>query len=148
MTVMNNKQPSVLKIVIKSTVLVFILSMMILLMVFTVQYAAGTYDISMSMAEKMDMCEECYRDKNYSKMRDSMQLFDAYEESFDVYWEAVNGYADYMQYLQWSNTAEEDVEGSEEMAEYYREKIIKNAENCKFSGNKKQLEEYANVINK
>lgn len=135
------------RIVIKFCALGFILLMTILFMVFMVQYTAGEHEAGMNLADQMDAYEDYYREKNYSKLRDYLQLFDGYDESFDMYWEAVDGYADYMQYIQWSNTSEDDVEGSQEIARIYKEKVIKNAENCKFSENKKQLEGYVNSIN-
>jgi len=99
-----------------------------------------------STADVIERCDAVYYEEKYSDLWHDLRLYDAYDENFDVYWEMVNGYRDYMQYKQWVTTPVDKIPESTEMAESYRKKVIENAENCKFDQNKKKLAAYAKEI--
>lgn len=141
-------QPTKLRIIVKFCTLLLGLYLLITFMFFTVQYATGSYDVILTKAEQMDCYERLYKENNYSELRDALLLYDAYDEEFDLYWEAVNGYGDYMQYLQWEKSMNAKIEGSEEMVARYEDIVNNNFLHCEFEKNKSQLEAYVNRIKK
>ena len=98
------------------------------------------------MLTRIERCDREYYDKEYGELYNWLVLDDCKEEEFDIYWEIINGYLDYCMYRQWSNCDEDKLPGSSEKAEYYREKVIENANNVKFSLNAKRLEELAGKV--
>ncbi|MBQ4069228.1 MAG: hypothetical protein IJC76_08255 [Lachnospiraceae bacterium] len=110
-------------------------------------YAEGDeYSEGDDMVSRIERCDGEYYEKNYGELYNWLVLDDCKEEEFDIYWEMVNGYFDYCQYRQWSNCDEDKLPGSIEKAQYYREKVIDNANNVKFSMNQRRLEEFAEEL--
>lgn len=142
----NKKQPTALGIIIKSLILSFLVFILGGIMIFTITYVfIGDYETS--EADIVNGCNGYYYEKEYGELRNYLLLFDAFGENYDMYWEIVDGYGDYMQYVQWSSTSEDDVSGSSEMAEHYRKKVEENVNNCKFSQNEEQLRVYLDEVN-
>ena len=105
-------------------------------------YAEGDeYSEGDDMVSRIERCDREYYEKRYGELYDWLIMDSCREEEFDIYWEVVNGYYDYYQYRQWSNSEEMGVAGSSEKAEYYRERVINNASNVRFSLNEGRLEE-------
>ena len=53
---------------------------------------------------------------------------------------------DFIQYNQWKSAKEEGLTECEDKIEYYRQKVMANAENCLFVKNKDKLLGYAEQI--
>ena len=96
----NAKKPSVIKMILKT---IFVLGMAIgwlftavslVWMVF--EEATDYYD---SDAYRMNRCDEYYYEKDYAEMLDYMNLYQMYDEKYDVYWEVVDAYVDLQEYL-------------------------------------------------
>jgi len=93
------------------------------------------------LADVVEICDSYYYEREFAKLRETLILNAAFEDIFDKYWEAVNGYCDYMQYNQWKLTPSEEVITSE-----YKQTVIDNYENLKFEDNKKILKEYCDAV--
>ncbi|MBQ9765283.1 MAG: hypothetical protein IJW18_03690 [Lachnospiraceae bacterium] len=139
-------KPSILKIVLKAVAALFLLYMFVNIMIFTIFYMDEVGDYDDNLAYQVDGCNRYYYQKEYAELRDYLMLYNSYEDEFDMYWEIVDGYADYRQYLQWLQTPEDRVQGSSEMATMYKQRVIDNALNCRFEQNRAQLTKYAEEI--
>lgn len=62
------------------------------------------------------------------------------------YWEVVNARGDYDRYVQWKMAADKGVEDGEEQMRFFRNQVIKNAKECKFPKNQKELESFAKAV--
>lgn len=133
------------KLVLKTLAVLFLLGMLVEIMIFTIGFVAEERR-GESAAEIMEWCDGYYYEKEYHELWHNLRLYDAYSPEFDKYWEMVNGYRAYMQYKQWMATPADKMPESVTMTEEYKKKVIKNAENCKFEENKKQLDAYAKEI--
>lgn len=110
-------------------------------------YAEGDeYSEGSDIVSRLDRCDGRYYDQEYGELYYKLVLSNCVEEEFDKHWEVVNGFLDYYLYKQWSNCDESRLPGSYEKAEYYREKVIENANNVEFSLNQKRLEELAEEV--
>lgn len=110
-------------------------------------YAEGDeFSENDDIVTRIERCDREYYDKEYGELYNWLVLDDCKEEEFDIYWEIINGYSDYYMYRQWSNCDEDKLPGSGEKAEYYREKVIDNANNVKFSLNQRRLEELVEEV--
>lgn len=87
-----------------------------------------------------EMAQEYYEEGRYGYLRMLLHLYDFYDEKFDVYWEAVDGYRDYQEALQYKQS------GDEEEKEAIVEKVIGNARKCKFESNQTILDTWAKEV--
>lgn len=146
MTINPSRPPSIFKIVCKGLAAFFLLWILLYFMIYTIGFVADENGFNRNLAEQVDCCNRYYYEKEYVELREYLLLYDAYDETFDMYWEIVDGYCDYMQYQQWAATPADRVPESIGMMEEYREKIMGNAQNCSFAQNQKQLDIYAAEI--
>lgn len=146
LTKKNNKKPSVFKIIVKLVLALFLLYIFLGLMIGMIYLINEDEYYDNNLAKQVDWCNRYYYEKDYAGLRDHLQLYDDYDEAFDMYWEMADGYSDYMEYKQWLVTPEDRVPGSSDMASYYRQRVIDNAANCEFEQNKGQLQKYAESI--
>lgn len=98
------------------------------------------------MSSYVNACDRYYYEKQYGQLRDYLFLYELYDDTFDVYWEVVNGYCDYIECVQWASAAETGLDGSISIAEQYLQKVAENAENCRFPANEERLCEYVNML--
>ena len=106
------------------------------------EHNVDTYD----QAEQIRFLDNYYYEGKYGDVRKLLSLYDLYDDIYDKYWEAADGNLDYLEYRQWKRAEAAGVEGSAAQVEQYREKVLANAENCQFSSNQRQLEEYADAV--
>ncbi len=97
---------------------------------------------SKNKADLVNACDTYYYEGEYGELRDYLLLYDAFDETFDKYWEIVDGYADYVQYEQWKAT-----NGADKKVEEYKQKVTSNYQNCQFETNKNVLKKYYEEIN-
>ena len=139
------KGPSVFGFVIKTAVALGMVLFLILIagiILETISEKNGMKDATW----KMDYMDSLFYDHKYTEIRTELELYELDGEEFDIYWEIVNGYADYMDYLQWARTTEDMVEGSSQKAAEYQQKVIRNAESCRFERNQKQLNAWKEAL--
>lgn len=140
------REPSVFRIACKFLVCLLLIALLYYEAVFTIAFVVENNYDQRDMANKIQMCDEYYYKKQYGKLKESLELYELYDDHFDVYWEAVKGNSDYLQYLQWSKTDPSIVKDSAARAESYRQKVQDNGENCRFEKNQKQLDWYMERI--
>ena len=92
-------------------------------------------------------CDERYYDREFSDLLWFLKLYDLYDEDYDIYWEAVNAYNDYISWHAWKGTLEsgEMPEAVQKEAEA-RQKVEGNASNCKFTKNQKILDGFVEAM--
>ena len=99
-----------------------------------------------SDAYTINLCDTYYYEKNYDKLYYVMQLYDTYYEDYDMYWEVVNAYIDYMEYEKWTKVSETDIEDAREMEAFYRDEVISASQNCEFPQNQKHLDGFVEML--
>lgn len=111
----------------------------------TVDELTGYYNSDAFIVNTLD---EYYYEKQYGNLYDDLILFQAQDDMYDVYWEVMNAYIDVQEYRKWSKVPVERMEEAEQMAEKYRNKVIKNAQNPKFPQNQKYLDEFVEMLDR
>ncbi len=105
----------------------------------------GTFQIAaegenkISDADGINWCEEYYHERDYAQLYDFLTLYDLYEDCYDVYWEAVNGYEAFIQYDQWHKAAQLGIDGAEQEAQSHYKALEDLARNPEFSQNSRIL---------
>lgn len=139
-------EPSICKIVIKACITIFVLCIFVYITSFTIQFVAeNSYDAA-DETGLIRHCDTYLYEKDYLSLYDELYSNQAYDEKYDIYWEAANGYMDYVQYVQYQKAVEKGNEDSEIYLEEYKEKVLENEEDCRFEQNKEQLESYAKLV--
>ena len=131
---------------ISTALLLFLGGILLILVPNTIDLYANGDGFTSDKMDNIEYCEREYQDKEYGWLYRNMIYDNCTSEEFDKYWEIVNGYLDYCQYRQWSNVDESELPGCTDKAEEYKQKVMENAENAKFSQNKKRLAEFAEEI--
>lgn len=90
--------------------------------------------------------DEYYYEKDYGKLYDYMNLYEAYEDTYDVYWEVMDTYIDMKEYQKWSKVSDEQIKGAKEMMEMYQNKVIESAKTPTFPQNQKYLNEFVEML--
>ncbi|MDD6482216.1 MAG: hypothetical protein PUF65_08155 [Lachnospiraceae bacterium] len=93
-----------------------------------------------NQAESIERCDYDYYNRNFGGLRETLTLNHLHDEIFDKYWEVVDGYEDYVNYVTWQRAANQGVEESSTQVENYRTAVIENSKNCKFSDNQEILD--------
>lgn len=101
---------------------------------------------NMNQADAIERCDGYYYDRDFAGLRETMILYDLYDEIYDKYWEVVDGYEDYQYCLQARRAlAMGDIQYMDK-AEAYEDLVLSNAKNCKFSDNQNILQEFVEAI--
>ncbi len=87
-------------------------------------------------------CDQFYYEKQYGQLREYLYTNKLYDEPYDVYWEMVNGYADYIEYVTYKKGI--NLHKTEE----YKKKVIQNADRCRYEKNQKELDRLKRVVSK
>lgn len=149
--------PFILKLLVSVLALLFLIQLALLLpeeVKDKVKYSGDEYYIS--------RCEAEYTDREFDKLYDLLTLYDLRGENYEIYWEIVNGYADYIQYMNYSTIEDREnvivsytLKSGEQQEvsfvpakkiEEYRNKVLENAENVKYERNKRYLTEFAQKV--
>lgn len=119
---MKNKRKMVKGLILR-IVLCLVLALLLwgVLATFLDQVSEGTWE--RDTGRMVRICDRYYYDRDYAELREQLELFDLYGEEFEKYWEAVQGYQDYLNVIQWSRAAEMDLPQSQGQAEAWREKL-------------------------
>ncbi|MGN0341248.1 MAG: hypothetical protein ACI4DO_00480 [Roseburia sp.] len=109
----------------------------------------------------LSCCEESYVNRDYSELYDIMNLYNLTTPEYDKYWEMVEGYQDYLLYINYRSILEQGIDQvefcytdgeenattvhfvTEEMVQAYGDKVQENAQNCRFDSNQRYLNEFA-----
>ena len=87
-------------------------------------------------------CDQYYYEKQYGQLREYLYSNKLYDEPYDVYWEMINGYADYIEYVTYKKGI--NLQKTEE----YKKKVIQNANRCRYEKNQKELDRLKRVVSK
>ncbi len=140
--------PIYLKLVIKA--LIFLLGSFLWLM-FVVSsvsmYIEEATDDYGTDAYNINRCDEHYYEKEYVELYEYLCLHEAYDEIYDVYWEVVNAYIDTQEYIKWSKVETTQMSEAADMQQYYKERVLKTAQNTKFPQNQKYLDGFVEMLN-
>ena len=85
------------------------------------EVSEGTWE--KDMGRMVGICDGYYYERDYAELREELTLYNLYSEEFGKYWEAVEGYQDYLNVLQWSRAEEMNLPQSEGRADAWREKL-------------------------
>ena len=72
--------------------------------------------------------------------------YKTYGEEYDIYWEVMDAYINLQEYFKWKEVAEEQIEDARKMEDMYYQKVIEACENCRFSQNKKYLDDFVKSL--
>lgn len=139
-----NDNKIMIRIVIKGIVLSLVSLTFFLTAIAVIGLVADEYDTT--KADIVDRCNDYYYDKEYGDLYDYLILYDAYDEAYDVYWEIIDGYVNYIECAKWSAVSLDDVPDADKMAALYKEKLQKCIADCKFDKNKRELERFATML--
>ena len=142
---MNNSAPLFFKVTIKIIISILLIIFIILSLKFLLFAVVEHNEFNQYMdigdnADHVNVCDNCYYNGEYGVLYDTLCLYDMYGEKYNQYWEIVNGYIDYEDYLMYHNA------GNEEKASELKAKVLDNFNNCNYNDNKRILEKYKNAI--
>lgn len=141
------KTPPIWKIIIKTCITLFVIYCFLAFTAFTIHFFAESSFEATDEAQTIRYCDTYFYEKDYLSLYSELYMKALYDEKYDMYWEAANGYMDYSQYIQYQNAVKKGIKDSEIYLEKYKQKVLENERDCKFEQNKKQLEEYVKLIN-
>ncbi len=104
-----------------------------LLAVFLDQASEGVWE--KDTGRMVSICDRYYYDRNYCDLREQLELFDLYGTEFGKYWEAVEGYQDYLNVLQWTRAEEMSLPQSQDQAVFWRQKLESLARQPEYAEN-------------
>ena len=129
------KQKMVLGLILRIVAcLVLALLLWGVLSMFLDQVSEGTWE--KDTGRMVSICDRYYYDRDYAGLRDELELFDLYGEEFGKYWEAVQGYQEYLNVIQWSRAEEMDLPQSQGQTEIWRKKLEDLARQPEYGENK------------
>lgn len=134
--------------IIKLIIVVFFLFTLFEMVAMSIEEAA--WDARYHSKENMiRQCDEDYYDRDFVNLLWLLKLYDLYEEDYDIYWEAVNAYNDYVSWHAWKGAlkAGEMPEAIQKEAEA-RKKVEENARNCNFAKNQRILDGFVEEMKK
>lgn len=140
------KKVSVCFVIIKSVFVLFMVWTMVTISVHALKSVAEYTDYTYNEAERVKQLDRYYYDGDYASLWKTLLMWRMYDEKYDLYREAADGFTDYQNYLQYKKASDNGMQKAREPAGKFRLKVLENAENCRFESNRKQLEEYARKI--
>ena len=141
------KRPSTFKNILKAGFVLFLAGNWLYVAIFLVSdtFEERT-DYYGEEARLINYFDEYYYEKQYDELYDDMHLHNSYDDKFDVYWEVLDAYIDSVECLKWRKVSESQIEDAGEMEQYYYDKVIEAAKNCRFPQNQKYLEDFAESL--
>lgn len=141
------KRPSTFKNILKAGFVLFLAGNWLYVAIFLVSdtFEERT-DYYGEEARLINYFDEYYYEKQYDELYDYMHLYNAYDDKYDVYWEVLDAYVDSVECLKWRKVSESQIEDAGEMEQYYYDKVLEAAKNCRFPQNQKYLEDFAESL--
>lgn len=139
-------RPSIWKMIIKTLVILFSVLFWYSFANYFIETILDRNDFYYNKADAKKSCDFYYYEKNFGGIKEQLRLYDLQEPEFDLYREAVQGFEDYQNFRMYQKAAEAGLEEAKEKENEYRRKVLKNAENCRFEMNQKDLNSYADNI--
>ena len=141
------KRPSTFKNILKAGFVLFLAGNWLYVAIFLV---CDTFEDSKDYYEKearlINYFDEYYYEKQYDELHNYMHLYNSYDEKYDVYWEVLDTYVDSLECLKWRKISESQIEDAREMEQYYYDKVIESAKNCRFPQNQKYLNDFVESV--
>lgn len=110
------KAPGIVKLVLKLLAVLLLAILLFQLLGFVVESVSGV-DGAPTKADTIEWCEDDYRSRNFPDLYTTLTLYALYDDTYDVYWEAVNGYNTLICYDQWQQAARMGMDGAQEQAQ-------------------------------
>ncbi len=103
------KAPETWKIIIKLLIAVSMTLFFVIIFFGILDDIKERYDYtSKDISRMLDSCSEDYYRNDYSRLKDTLTLYDLYDERFSKYWEICDAYEAYMDYKIEMNTEEDE----------------------------------------
>lgn len=133
----NETQAPRLRTLIAKAVGILIVGFILVEFLIAVVYSVSGVHDNIPKADAINQCERHYHERNFSKLQDVLTLYDLYDETYGVYWEAVEGYNTLVRYYQWNKADKMEIEGARQEAQSQYDALNKMAQKPKFSKNTK-----------
>lgn len=141
------KRPSTFKNILKAGFVLFLAGNWLYIAVFLV---CDTFEDRMDYYEEdaqlINRFDGFYYEKKYDELYNTMHLYHTYDAKYDVYWEVLDAYIDSVECLKWRKVSESQIEDAGEMEQYYYDKVIEAAKNCRFPQNQKYLDDFVESV--
>lgn len=142
------KRPSILKILLRG-VCIFFVGLFVYGMCWGILNLVEEEDyLDVDTVDMVRWCDDDYYGRNYADLYDMLTLYDLEGETYDKYWDLVNGYIDYQNYIMWEKAEAAGVENAVSYVEEYYNKVESNAVNCKYPLHKPSLQQFFEEIKK
>ena len=128
----NIRRHSTVKLVIKAAAALIGLVWLLMFLAAALLVVAENGDTA-SKADLINWCDSDYYERDYAALYDTLTVFDLYDEDFDHYWEAAEGYRMYTEYRQ------RVISGDGRRAAELLEQLKKLAESPEFTQNENLL---------
>ena len=135
------KAPGIVKLVLKLLAVLFLAFTLVQLLGFVVESVSGV-DGAPTKADAIEWCEDDYRSRNFPDLYTTLTLYDLYDDTYDVYWEAVNGYNTLICYDQWQQAARMGMDGAEKQAQTFYDTLSDMAKSPACPENAKLLNRF------
>ena len=131
----DRKKPSTAKLVIK-TIIAVIIGLFFIMTAFSAIAAISEdfVDYGDDTAAMINSCNRSYYEKDYSELRDTLILFELYDDDFDKYWEICSAYEQYVFCRQYSF-----VEGGADQMDYHRDRLLEMTLRCRNADNTNRI---------
>ena len=97
--------------------------------------------------EYISWCDRLYYNRDFSGLLGELRLYELQGETYDIYWEAVNAYQDYLKWHSWHQSlSSKSLKNAVSMEKEYRGRVIENAKSCRNEQNQKLLNSYVEQL--
>lgn len=132
------KAPSYICLIFK-TLAVILATFILTEFLIAIVYTASGADTDISKADAINRCEREYHSRDFARLYDILALYDLYDETYDAYWEAVEGYNTLLCYYQWQKAAQLGIDGAQDKAQELYRTLDVLAQNPTYPQNSKIL---------
>lgn len=141
------KQPSVLRIGLR-IIAIFLAGFFLYGMCYGVfMLADDDYD-DVSEKDLIRWCDDDYYARDYDRLYETLSLYDLSGERYDKYWDLVNSYICYENYLMWEKAEAAGINNATEHMEEYYDLLNQSAETCAYPLHKETIEGFVKEINR
>lgn len=138
------KQPSVFKIGLR-IIAIFFAGFFLYGMCYGVFMLADDYD-DVSEKDLIRWCDDDYYARDYGRLYETLSLYDLNGEQYDKYWDLVNAYIYYENYLMWEKAEAAGLDHAAEHMEEYYDLLYQSAETCAYPLHKGTIEDFMKEI--
>ena len=141
------KQPSVLRIGLR-IITIFLSGLFLYGMCFGVLMLADDDYDDVSEKDLIRWCDNDYYARDYDRLYETLNLYDLSDKRYDKYWDLINAYIYYENYLMWEKAAAAGLENAAEHMEMYYDLLTRSAEACEYPLHKGTIEDFLGELNR